>query len=320
LTFARSLRGLFRRWLNWLLRGDKIFVILGEHAFVFLKRFAHTGEPLLRRCHFLSLRYNNGETRIFSGRRSTGVLVGRSRFLRARIRNENVMNHPAVNKVMKVKKPMSDQSILWGYSISWWDWFGARAMVTGAVLGVLALLISFIASYVLYRVADIAQSELQSKTIGLDKEIGDQKERTENLKAANLALESKIAPRRLTSQQQQSIGSALARFAGRRMRVKSYALDVEAAILGQQIIATLQAANIGGDDRRMSEGAPGAIAIGIHVTGDDKELIDATLAAFSSVGLAVSPEPVPIMAGMALSDDGTTVAATVFVGVKPLAQ
>ena len=143
---------------------------------------------------------------------------------------------------------------------------------------------------------------------------------TENLRGANLKLEAQVAPRRLTSQQQQSIGSALARFAGRRMRVKSYALDVEAAILGQQIIATLQAANIGGDDRRMSEGAPGAIAIGIHVTGDDKELIDATLAAFSSVGLAVSPEPVPIMAGMALSDDGTTVAATVFVGVKPLAQ
>jgi hypothetical protein len=144
--------------------------------------------------------------------------------------------------------------------------------------------------------------------------------RAEELRAANLALEAQIMPRRLTSQQQQSISSALARFAGRRMRIKSYALDVEAAVLGQQIIATLQAANIGGDDRRMSVGALGAIAIGIHVTGDDKELIDATLAAFSSVGLAVSPEPVPIITGMALSDDGTPVAAIIFVGVKPPAQ
>jgi hypothetical protein len=144
---------------------------------------------------------------------------------------------------------------------------------------------------------------------------------TENLRGANLKLEAQVAPRRLTSQQQQSIASSLVRFGGRRVQIKSYAMDVEAAILGQQIMDILTAANIVRDDRRMSEGALGAIAIGVHITGEDKELIDAALAAFSSIGtLVVSSEPVPHTAGIVLGDDMTPSAAIIFVGVKPLAQ
>jgi hypothetical protein len=208
----------------------------------------------------------------------------------------------------------------WGHDVDWWNgaMLVALSFAAIAAVAVVAATTGVIVSQKQQSAADQEALEKYKadsgvRTATLEKE-------TEALKGANLKLEAQVAPRRLTSQQQQSIGSALARFAGRRMRIKSYALDIDAAILGQQIIASLQAINIGGDDRRMSEGALGAIAIGIHVAGDDKELIDATLAAFSSVGLAVSPEPVPIMAGTALSDDGTTVAATIFVGVKPIAQ
>ena len=48
--------------------------------------------------------------------------------------------------------------------------------------------------------------------------------RAEELRAANLALEAQIAPRRLSAEQKQAISKALASFSGRRVRIKSYAL------------------------------------------------------------------------------------------------
>jgi hypothetical protein len=219
---------------------------------------------------------------------------------------------------MKVEKPMSDQSILWGYSISWWDWFGARAMVAGAVLGVLALLISFIASYVLYRVADIAQSELQSKTKDLDKEIGGQKERTEELRSANLALEARIAPRRLSHEQQRAIAVALFPFAGQSVIVRSYMLDVESAILGGQIIDVLNAAKIVPTDKRMAESSSNAVALAVHVVGNNKALVVAILTSLADIGhLLVSPDPPP---PPMISQGGSGIygPATIFVGIKPI--
>jgi hypothetical protein len=113
----------------------------------------------------------------------------------------------------------------------------------------------------------------------------------------------------------------VARFSGRKVRVRSYALDIEAAVLGGQIITSLRGANIGLDDNRMSEGALGAIAMGVRVIGGDKDLVDALLEALSNLGhLAASSEPLPPATGMSLGDDGTPVAATIFVGVKPLTQ
>jgi hypothetical protein len=82
------------------------------------------------------------------------------------------MNMPSTNR---------DQSMLWGYPLEFWDWLGIRLMFGGALIGVLALFLSLISAYVLYRVADIAQSELQSKTSTLGVEISSARERAATL-------------------------------------------------------------------------------------------------------------------------------------------
>src|SRR5258706_3216693 len=64
--------------------------------------------------------------------------------------------------------------------------------------------------------------------------------KAEELRAANLALEAQIAPRRLEPSQQQKIANALVWFAGRNVAVVSYSLDVEGAVLCQQLMEVLQ--------------------------------------------------------------------------------
>jgi len=104
-------------------------------------------------------------------------------------------------------------------------------------------------------------------------------ERLERLK-----LEAIVAPRRLTSEQQTAIASALGSFAGRKVRVRSYGLDVDAAVLGQQIMTALQSAKIVVDDRRMSDQSLGLIVTGVYVTGSDDAFVRAMFGAFSSLG------------------------------------
>src|SRR6266498_1460575 len=67
----------------------------------------------------------------------------------------------AMIAAMAETKNASDHSLLWGYSIELWDWFGIRALIWGAVLGVVALLLTAASAYILYRVADVAQKNLE---------------------------------------------------------------------------------------------------------------------------------------------------------------
>jgi hypothetical protein len=55
----------------------------------------------------------------------------------------------------------SDHSLLWGYGIEFWDWLGLRALIWGAALGVIALALTAASAYILYRVADVAQKDLE---------------------------------------------------------------------------------------------------------------------------------------------------------------
>jgi len=66
------------------------------------------------------------------------------------------------------------------------------------------------------------------------------KKEIEELKSANLALEGEIQPRRLSQSQIIEIGSALSKFAGRKVKVSSHSTDVESAILGAHIILAFQ--------------------------------------------------------------------------------
>jgi hypothetical protein len=96
----------------------------------------------------------------------------------------------------------SDHSLLWGYSVEFWDRFGIWALGIGALLGVAALALTAVSAYVLYRVADKAQIELVAETKAGAERIAKSDERmaelnnqTEHLKADNLALQTVLLPR-----------------------------------------------------------------------------------------------------------------------------
>lgn len=58
----------------------------------------------------------------------------------------------------------SDHSLLWGYPVDFWGRLGIWALIIGAIVGVVALLLTAASAYILYRVADTAQIELASET------------------------------------------------------------------------------------------------------------------------------------------------------------
>jgi len=173
-----------------------------------------------------------------------------------------------------------------GWSLSTWETIFFWLTAAAAVLGGLSVSAAFFSAIIGYRISDAVQREANERISANETETAraqndaskanlraaELANETEALKGANLKLEAQLAPRRLKPEQQQAIASALTKFAGRKVRVKSYALDFEAAVLGQQIIDCLRAARIVVDDNRMSQGALGSIATGIRVTGDDKEL------------------------------------------------
>ena len=82
-----------------------------------------------------------------------------------------------------------------------------------------------------------------------------------------LALNKEIAPRRLLPSEQEEITKALIAFRGKNIRLESYVLDVEGAVLGRQIKDAIFAAHIGFSDALMTRGSSGSIALGVHVTG-----------------------------------------------------
>ncbi len=104
--------------------------------------------------------------------------------------------------------------------------------------------------------------------------------------------------------------------------VKSYAQDVEAAILGKQIIESLKSANIDVSDNILSVSSLGSVALAVRVTGNDKTLVAALLDTLSSVGnLLVIPEAPPAAAGMSTGGGKeSAMAAEIFVGAKPITQ
>jgi hypothetical protein len=228
----------------------------------------------------------------------------------------------------------TDPSIL--ASANWWfdrSWYGL--LIAGALTALAAtatvifLFVQFWSSGVRERHTEWRTSalELQAEEARKDtatalRDAAKANEATENLRAQNLSLTAQIAPRRLSKEQQVSIGKSLVAFTGKRVRMESYGLDTESAIFGRQIGSALSLARIDLDDALMSKISGGAIVLGVHVTGDDKELVSALLAALSSAGVLTSPEPFPThLAGVTMGIRPTVApAANVFVGIKPITQ
>lgn len=161
----------------------------------------------------------------------------------------------------------------------------------------------------------------------LDREVATANERAaeanriaEAERLERIKLEAQVSPRRLTSEQQKRVASALRRFSGKAVSVTSYALDLEAALLGEQIIAALNMAGIRPDDRRLSNMTLGGFALAIHVSGDDLELSGAIRKALTEMGLDVSPDnkKVPLGSGISRGGGNPDVVADIFIGSKPI--
>jgi cell division protein FtsB len=182
------------------------------------------------------------------------------------------------------------------------------------------LLLGFVFTAIVIVAGNRKDSLLRVSELEKEKEIAQTKKTTAELTANNLALEAQIAPRRLTAAQQQSIAHACARFAGRQVRVVSYALDAEAGILAKQIVATLQGAGMKVDDATASVMPLGGFSLGIHVSGPEQDLVaelSKVLASFGNLAVA-APSTAP--SGPSVSTDNTSnvVPVSILVGVKPI--
>ena len=130
-----------------------------------------------------------------------------------------------------------------------------------------------------------------------------------------------LSPRRLTTEQVGAIEGPLYGYSDKIVRVQSYALDAESAVLGRQIEVGLSPA-VHVDDNLMSLSALGALSFGVHVTGRNGALVAAIISYLEKVGLR--PSRIPPVSGTGMStpspipDDA--IDATVFVGVKPIAE
>ncbi len=201
---------------------------------------------------------------------------------------------------------------------SWANWFLVGALIVG-VLATFAIIVSgnIKEGYLKRGIAEAGQQAAEADARAAEANRKAEEERLERLK-----LEAKIAPRRLNADQQRAIAAALKSFAGRKVMVKSYAQDVEAAILGKQIIESLKSANIDVSDKILSVSSLGSIALAVHVTGNDEPLVASLLDALSSVGnLLVAPEPPPGAPGISTGGGNeSAMAAVIFVGAKPITQ
>jgi len=139
-----------------------------------------------------------------------------------------------------------------------------------------------------------------------------------------IRLEAIVAPRSISIIDQRAIAASLLRFAGSRVNLASYSLDGEGAVLGQQVIAILQAARIEVDNRIATMMPMGGFAFGIHVNGTRDDLVMTLRDALSRIGhLAVAPENTPISGGggpimQAGPVSRIPVNAAILIGIKPV--
>jgi hypothetical protein len=168
-----------------------------------------------------------------------------------------------------------------------------------------------------------------------DREISDRKLEIERLKkiavqerTARLKLEAQISPRWITDENVDKIVVALKPFSGKTVRLESYILDVESALLGRRIEPVFRVAGLKVDPALMTREGAGGIALGVHVTGMNADLVNAIVASLNAAGILASPqEPFPhggvirSFGGIINSFGPIEIApsdAIVFVGVKPI--
>jgi hypothetical protein len=212
------------------------------------------------------------------------------------------------------------------FSASVFRWATISALVFGGV-GVVS---AFISAWVGYEITDATQkeadqriAEAQARSDEARADAARANERAAAIETENLKLEAQLSPRRLADEQQATLVGALSSLTGKTVRLESYSLDVEAAILGKQIEQAFSLANVNLSEALMTRGSAGSILFGIHVLSQSRETIDLIVGAFRDVGLtAVDGTSFAPNVGVSF---GVTIPATpadaeVFIGVKPLTR
>jgi hypothetical protein len=132
-------------------------------------------------------------------------------------------------------------------------------------------------------------------------------------------LESEIAPRRIDPKDCPDISKSVKSFSGSTVRVATYALDIDGALLGWQIADCLELSHSLNIDREFASILPiGAFGVGAFVSGSDESLVSSIRAALRANvrvldGTGIFPPNQLTYRPGAL----TNPAATVVVGVKP---
>jgi hypothetical protein len=259
--------------------------------------------------------------------------------------NQNEPTNPVAKEKRNAENPMSDQSILWGMPLQFWDVWGIRLLVAGAIGGAVVVLLTFTSAYVLYRVADQAQADLKTTSDANAVELENQKQRTaEALQAASSAneraataedraasaneraakVEQAARWRVLEPDTKTALALALSKGPGGTVTLAWPANDPESLFLASQIEGEFQAANakagkalwnVAFEPRVFSR----AIYWGLRIIGQSEPLLAALRKSFLDAGIPNSPDLIPNVIndspGMTITGDGLP-DALIWVGPK----
>ena len=166
----------------------------------------------------------------------------------------------------------------------------------------------------------IFRSASETTVADLKNQTANANQRAQEDRLARVKIEERIAPRRLTIEQQASLSAFFKTFPGRTVRIASYELDVDGAMLGAQVLRAARDAGLSAEDRRMSQGALGGMIVGISVTGTDAAMVSAVISLFDAMALHPSPADPPPTGGASFGGQGVPFSAKIFIGLKPLAE
>ncbi len=208
-----------------------------------------------------------------------------------------------------------------------WGW---RASIAGAAITLFGVCFLMWGTSVRDRdfeshIADLhdraATSEQQTKELekgNINLQTNLERERIERLK-----LEATIAPRTMKPEHITAVTAAFRHFTGRRVSVKSYAMDAEGALLGQQIVRCLEDAGLIVTNGITTFVPIGALSLGVHVSAaEDRALAHGLASAIgenTSLVTQYDPQEPAGSAAMILGgDSGPPSEATILVGLKPI--
>ncbi len=149
----------------------------------------------------------------------------------------------------------------------------------------------------------------------------------ESEKLERIRLESIVAPRSFTLDQQRRIADTLRKFQGHAASVVSYSTDAEASGLASQIVAVLRSAGVPAADNIATVMPVGGFETGVHVRApsEEKDFSSAIADALSSIGhldVASPNDPVPKFSSMRSGGEHFTdpkiPVVTITVGIKPV--